>query len=37
VSRATVYALVKSGKLNHRRAGLQIRIPEAALDTFLHR
>jgi len=36
VSRATVYALIKSGALRHRRVGLQIRIPEPALDAFLH-
>ena len=35
VSRATVYALVRSGALAHRRVGLQIRIPEMALDAFL--
>lgn len=36
VSRATVYGLVRSGALPHRRVGLQIRIPEAALEAFLH-
>jgi excisionase family DNA binding protein len=35
VSRATVYALVKSGQLRHRRVGLQIRIPVSALSDFL--
>jgi excisionase family DNA binding protein len=35
VSRATVYALVKSGELRHRRVGLQIRVPLAALEAFL--
>jgi excisionase family DNA binding protein len=35
VSRATVYALVKSGALRHRRVGLQIRVPLSALDAFL--
>ncbi len=35
VSRATVYALVKSGALRHRRVGLQIRVPTSALDEFL--
>jgi excisionase family DNA binding protein len=35
VSRATVYKLVKSGHLRHRRVGLQIRVPLSALDEFL--
>lgn len=35
VSRATVYALVKSGRLRHRRVGLQIRVPLSALAAFL--
>jgi excisionase family DNA binding protein len=35
VSRATVYALVKSGQLRHRRVGLQIRVPLSALEEFL--
>ncbi|MFL5408976.1 MAG: helix-turn-helix domain-containing protein [Myxococcales bacterium] len=35
VSRATVYALVKSGQLRHRRVGLQIRVPLSALADFL--
>jgi excisionase family DNA binding protein len=35
VNRATVYALVKSGQLRHRRVGLQIRVPLSALDEFL--
>jgi len=35
VSRATVYALVKSGQLQHRRVGLQIRVPLSALESFL--
>jgi excisionase family DNA binding protein len=35
VSRATVYALVKSGQLLHRRIGLQIRGPLSALEAFL--
>jgi excisionase family DNA binding protein len=35
VSRATVYALVKSGQLRHRRIGLQIRVPRSALYEFL--
>ena len=35
VSRATVYALVKSGQLRHRRVGLQIRVPLSALVEFL--
>jgi excisionase family DNA binding protein len=35
VSRATVYALAKSGQLRHRRVGLQIRVPLSALDEFL--
>jgi excisionase family DNA binding protein len=35
VSRATVYALVKSGELHHRRVGLQIRVPLSALVAFL--
>jgi excisionase family DNA binding protein len=35
VSRATVYALVKSGALGHRRVGLQIRIPLSAVEAFL--
>jgi excisionase family DNA binding protein len=35
VSRATVYALVKSGQLRHTRVGLQIRISVSALDAFL--
>jgi excisionase family DNA binding protein len=35
VSRATVYAAVKSGQLRHRRVGLQIRIPVSALSDFL--
>jgi excisionase family DNA binding protein len=35
VSRATVYALVKSGALRHRRVGLQIRVPLSALEVFL--
>ncbi len=35
VSRATVYALVKSGALRHRRVGLQIRVPLSALEEFL--
>jgi excisionase family DNA binding protein len=30
-----VYTLVKSGELRHRRVGLQIRIPVAAIDSFL--
>ncbi len=37
VSRATVYSLVKSGSLTHRRVGLQIRIPVSALAQFLAR
>lgn len=37
VSRATVYALVKSGQLRHRRVGLQIRVPTSALEDFLTR
>jgi excisionase family DNA binding protein len=37
VSRATVYALVKSGALGHRRIGLQIRIAPSDLDEFLRR
>jgi excisionase family DNA binding protein len=37
VSRATVYALVKSGQLRYRRVGLQIRVPLSALDDFLCR
>jgi excisionase family DNA binding protein len=37
VSRATVYALVKSGQLRHRRVGLQIRVPLTALENFLAR
>jgi len=37
VSRATVYALVKSGQLAHRRVGLQIRVAPEALDEFLTR
>ena len=36
VSRATVYGLVKSGALRHRRIGLQIRVPLTALEAFLH-
>jgi excisionase family DNA binding protein len=35
VSRATVYALVKSGQLRHRRVGLQIRVPLSALRALL--
>jgi excisionase family DNA binding protein len=35
VSRATVYALVKSGQLRHRRVGLQIRVPLSAVHEFL--
>ena len=35
VSRATVYALLKSGQIRHRRVGLQIRVPLSALDAFL--
>jgi excisionase family DNA binding protein len=35
VGRATVYALVKSGQLHHRRVGLQIRVPLSALEEFL--
>ena len=35
VGRATVYALVKSGQLRHRRIGLQIRVPLSALEDFL--
>lgn len=35
VNRATVYALVKSGQLRHRRVGLQIRVPLSALEEFL--
>jgi excisionase family DNA binding protein len=35
VSRATVYALVKAGQLRHRRVGLQIRVPLAALADLL--
>jgi excisionase family DNA binding protein len=35
VSRATVYAVVKSGQLAHKRVGLQIRIPVSALEEFL--
>ncbi len=35
VSRATVYALVKSRALRHRRVGLQIRVPLSALEAFL--
>jgi excisionase family DNA binding protein len=35
VSRATVYALVKSGQLAHKRIGLQIRVPLSALADFL--
>jgi excisionase family DNA binding protein len=35
VSRATVYALVKSGELRHRRVGLQIRVPLSALEEFV--
>ncbi len=35
VSQATVYALVKSGELHHRRVGLQIRVPLSALEEFL--
>jgi excisionase family DNA binding protein len=35
VSRATVYALVRSGQLQHRRIGLQIRVPLSALEEFL--
>jgi excisionase family DNA binding protein len=35
VSRATVYGLVKSGVLQSRRVGLQIRIPISALEAFL--
>jgi excisionase family DNA binding protein len=37
VSRATVYALVKSGELKHKRVGLQIRIALADLEHFLRR
>jgi excisionase family DNA binding protein len=35
VSRATVYGLVKSGQLLHRRVGLQIRVPLSARADFL--
>jgi excisionase family DNA binding protein len=35
VSRATVYALVKSGQLPHKRVGLQIRISVSVLEAFL--
>lgn len=35
VNRATVYALVRSGQLRHRRVGLQIRVPLSALEEFL--
>ncbi len=35
VSRATVYALVKSGELEHKRVGLQIRIALTHLERFL--
>jgi excisionase family DNA binding protein len=35
VSRATVYALVKSGQLRHPRVGLQIRVPLSAIEEFL--
>lgn len=35
ISRATVYAVVKSGQLAHKRVGLQIRIPVSALEEFL--
>jgi len=35
VSRATAYALVKSGQLRHRRVGLQIRVPLSALADLL--
>jgi excisionase family DNA binding protein len=37
VSRATVYALVKSGQLRHRRVGLQIRVPLSALEELFAR
>ncbi len=35
VSRVTVYSLVKSGALTHRRVGLHIRISVSALEAFL--
>ncbi len=35
VSRATVYGLLKSGALPHRRVGLSIRIAPADLDAYL--
>jgi len=37
VSRATVYALVKSGQLRHRRVGLQTRVPLSGLADLLAR
>jgi excisionase family DNA binding protein len=35
VSRATVYALIKSGELRHKRVGLQIRITLTELERFI--
>ena len=37
VNRATVYGLIRSDALHHRRIGLQIRISIADLDEFLRR